>query len=45
MMDNGKLERLASPHEFVAATDPLAKAYLANLRMYEAAEHRAEGAQ
>jgi osmoprotectant transport system ATP-binding protein len=42
VMENGKLSKLVTPHEFVSATDPLAKAYLSNLRMYEAAEHRAE---
>ncbi|MGA8037916.1 MAG: ATP-binding cassette domain-containing protein [Candidatus Acidiferrales bacterium] len=43
VMDEGKLAKLVSPHEFVSATDSLAKAYFANLRMYEAAERRAEG--
>ncbi len=41
VMASGKLSKLVSPHEFVSATDPLAKAYLSNLRMYEAAEQRA----
>jgi osmoprotectant transport system ATP-binding protein len=45
VMENGKLSRLYSPHEFVSATEPIATSYLANLRMYEAAEHRAEGSQ
>ncbi len=43
VMEDGKLAKLVSPREFVSTTDSLAKAYLANLRMYEAAEHRAEG--
>jgi osmoprotectant transport system ATP-binding protein len=43
VMEDGKLPKLVSPHEFVSATDSLAQAYLANLRMYEAAEHRAQG--
>ena len=43
VMEDGKLSNLVSPHDFVSATDPIAKAYLANLRMYEAAERRAEG--
>jgi osmoprotectant transport system ATP-binding protein len=45
VMEDGKLSKLYSPHEFVSATEPIARSYLANLRMYEAAEHRAEGSQ
>jgi osmoprotectant transport system ATP-binding protein len=45
VMEDGKLSELVSPHQFVSAADPLAKSYLANLRMYEAAEQRAESSQ
>jgi osmoprotectant transport system ATP-binding protein len=41
VFEDGKLAKIFSPKEFVAATDPLAASYLANLRMYEAAESRA----
>jgi osmoprotectant transport system ATP-binding protein len=38
VMDAGALVGLYSPREFLAATEPLAAAYVQNLRMYEKAE-------
>lgn len=38
VMDAGNLVRVYSPKEFMAANEPVAAAYVANLRMYEDAE-------
>lgn len=40
VMDAGVLVGIYSPKEFLAATEPIAAAYVANLRMYEKAEAR-----
>ncbi len=41
VMDAGKLACVYSPKEFIAASEPVAAAYVANLRMYEDAERNA----
>ena len=38
LMEAGKLARLYSPHDFVHATDPMAAAYMAQLRVYDEAK-------
>jgi osmoprotectant transport system ATP-binding protein len=38
LMEAGKLVRLYSPHDFVHATDPMAAAYMAQLRVYDEAK-------
>ncbi len=43
LMDEGKLTNVYSPKEFLSASEPVAAAYVANLRMYEDAERHAEG--
>jgi len=43
LMEAGKLARIYSPREFVHATDPMAAAYMAQLRVYD--EHLREKAK
>jgi osmoprotectant transport system ATP-binding protein len=38
LMEAGKLACLYSPHDFVHATDPMAAAYMAQLRVYDEAK-------
>jgi osmoprotectant transport system ATP-binding protein len=43
VMDAGRLTNVYSPKEFLSASEPVAAAYVANLRMYAEAERSAEG--
>jgi ABC-type proline/glycine betaine transport system ATPase subunit len=38
LMEAGKLARVYSPHDFVHASDPMAAAYVAQLRVYDEAK-------